>query len=73
MHSSILDKLVSTNESSTINARFDGSDNNELGVANQFRTAKSKNVVWLKDPETRFLTLGAKLDFVELSKLLLKL
>lgn len=62
-------KLVSINEDSTFK-KVGGDDNDEIDIANirssQSKTAKSKNMIQLKKPETKICTLRVELAFAKL-------
>lgn len=49
-----------------------GGGNNEFGMTNRSKTAKFKNMLQLRKPEIRFLTLRAKWGFVKLKQVFIK-
>lgn len=65
-------KLGSIDKDSTIKVEVGNSGDNEISIANQTKSAKSKNVVQLKELETGFFTSRTKLIFAKLRQTFIK-
>lgn len=54
-------KMRFFNENSSINTRISGNGDNKFDMVNQFKIAKFKNAIQLKEPEIGFFTSRASL------------
>lgn len=65
-------KLISTSEDSIFNTGDIDDGNDEVVMINQSKTAKSKNVIQLKEIEMGFLTAETRLTFTKLRQAFIK-